>query len=595
LSVGLHGLRDENRTLYGVIKLVSSSLELGPMLDGIVELATEATGCHACFIYLLEEEELTMRAASPVFADAVGHVRMRLDEGLTGWVARHRTPEFIRERAMNDPRMKYFPQLQEDRFQSMVAVPILSRAGESIGVIVLHTEAPHEFTEDTLTLLVHIASLVSGAIENAQLYDQQRRRVDTLTDLSRIAQEVAAAGDSAEIGRAVTRGTRRLLGAVVCQLYRLDADGAGLRMLASAPHDTGLTPPALSAAEMLLAALDGRGAGPAAQILWPKLHLGELLATPVATGGERLGILCAGAAPHNQFTDEDKEMARTIAHMAAIAVKRADLIEGLTNANIVKELFEALAAGATSFAAAKAAAVRCDLTSPYLIVCAEPIAGGEQASSEWRAAAERIARGLAHVEPGAAIEAGPGPVRALLPLGRYNLRRIDGVLRTCLEIGRLYGASIGTSDVHDSPAESARAFREALDAATIGRALLEGGGTIAYSEVGAYRYLVHISAEDAPRDRMRVAVDRLIDYDSRRGTALLDTLERYLAERRSVIESARALFIHPNTLRQRLGRIEELTGLKLDKDDLLSLELAIKLARLQSQPATTSKSRAGPT
>jgi DNA-binding PucR family transcriptional regulator len=84
---------------------------------------------------------------------------------------------------------------------------------------------------------------------------------------------------------------------------------------------------------------------------------------------------------------------------------------------------------------------------------------------------------------------------------------------------------------------------------------------------------------------MRAAVDRLIDYDTKRRTALLDTLERYLAERRSVIESARELFIHPNTLRQRLGRIEELTGLNLDEDDLLSLELAIKLARLHGRPA----------
>ena len=87
---------------------------------------------------------------------------------------------------------------------------------------------------------------------------------------------------------------------------------------------------------------------------------------------------------------------------------------------------------------------------------------------------------------------------------------------------------------------------------------------------------------------MRGAVDRLIAYDSKRRTALLDTLERYLAERRSVIESARALYIHPNTLRQRLARIEELTGLKLDADDLLSLELAIKLARLHGRPTRSS-------
>ena len=101
----LRALREENQTLYSVIRLVSSSLELAPMLQGVVDLATEATGCHACFIYLLEGDQLTIRAASPVFADAVGHVQMGLDEGLTGWVARHRTPEFIRDRAMSDPRI----------------------------------------------------------------------------------------------------------------------------------------------------------------------------------------------------------------------------------------------------------------------------------------------------------------------------------------------------------------------------------------------------------------------------------------------------------------------------------------------------------
>ena len=88
----LHGLREENRTLYGVIKLVSSSLELVPMLQGVVDLATEATGCHACFIYLLEDSELVIRAASPVFGEAVGNVRFSVQEGLTGWVARHRRP-----------------------------------------------------------------------------------------------------------------------------------------------------------------------------------------------------------------------------------------------------------------------------------------------------------------------------------------------------------------------------------------------------------------------------------------------------------------------------------------------------------------------
>ena len=91
---------------------------------------------------------------------------------------------------------------------------------------------------------------------------------------------------------------------------------------------------------------------------------------------------------------------------------------------------------------------------------------------------------------------------------------------------------------------------------------------------------------------MRAAVDLLIAYDRKRRTALLDTLERYLAERRSVIESARA---SSTSIRTRCAsgsaRIEELTGLDLDEDDLLSLELAIKLARLHGRPAAAGAAR----
>jgi DNA-binding PucR family transcriptional regulator len=180
-------------------------------------------------------------------------------------------------------------------------------------------------------------------------------------------------------------------------------------------------------------------------------------------------------------------------------------------------------------------------------------------------------------------------VRAAVPLGAGSAERLEEVLHACEELGKQCGAAIGVSQMHEAPSEATRAYREALDATTIGRALLRDGGAIAYSQLGAYRYLVHIPAEEAPTDRMRAAVDTLIDYDGRRRSALLDTLERYLAERRSVIESARALYIHPNTLRQRLARIEDLTGVDLDDADLLSLELAIKLARLHRRPEAAGR------
>ena len=154
--------RRENETLYAVIKTVSSSLDLDRVLRGIVDIATDATGCHACFIYFVEGRRLILRAASGRYAPLVGELGFGLDEGLTGWVARTKTPAFIRENALEDPRMRYVPELEEERFQSMVAVPILAKSGDVIGVIVLHTEAPREFDDDVLNFLVHTASLVEA-------------------------------------------------------------------------------------------------------------------------------------------------------------------------------------------------------------------------------------------------------------------------------------------------------------------------------------------------------------------------------------------------------------------------------------------------
>src|SRR6185312_15981358 len=106
---------------------------------------------------------------------------------------------------------------------------------------------------------------------------------------------------------------------------------------------------------------------------------------------------------------------------------------------------------------------------------------------------------------------------------------------------------------------------------------------LAYRELGAYRYLVALAGDEAPRDPHLEAIRTLAAYDRRRGSQLVATLEQYLDDRRSVTEAARALTVHPNTLRQRLERIETLTGLDLASADLLALELAVKLARLKPE------------
>ena len=96
------------------------------------------------------------------------------------------------------------------------------------------------------------------------------------------------------------------------------------------------------------------------------------------------------------------------------------------------------------------------------------------------------------------------------------------------------------------------------------------GGATSYDELGAYRYLVHLELDEAPHDRYGQAVEVLLEYDARRNAQLVDTLESYLGSRSSVAASARALYIHPNTVRQRLDRIEQITGLDLHESETCS-------------------------
>jgi GAF domain-containing protein len=576
--------RQENDTLYAVIKTVSSSLDLDRVLRGIVDIATDATGCHACFIYFLEGERLVLRAASPRYSRFVGELALGVDEGLTGAVARTKTPEFIRDNALADPRMKYIPELEEERFQSMIAVPILAKAGDVIGVVVLHTEAPHEFDDDVLNFLVHTASLVAGAIENAQLYEETRRRVQALTTLTQLSQALAAVTLREDLYDAVTRGARELLGADACQIYRLDIEADELVLAGSDPEGSPAPGPRPGGAGLVLdlmrRASRGRGGRPGAErILWPDVEEGDVLVGPLVAGEEQLGMVCC-LAENREFTDEDAELLGAVANQTAVGLKKAELIERLTAENIVKDMFDALAAGSVEAAEAKAGEARCDLSRPHLFLHIERAPGAGEEAPAWPELAARVETRLRRLYPRAFFDSRHDRIRALAPVPTNEAAAVERMRAACEPLGREEGLVVGLSDVDRGAASARRRMREAADAASIGRSLVGEGGSVSYEQLGAYRYLVHLELDEAPHDRYRQSVEELIEYDRRRGARLVETLEQFLADRGGVTASARALYVHPNTVRQRLERIERVAGLDLQTEDLLSLELALKLARL---------------
>jgi GAF domain-containing protein len=570
-------VRLESDTLYAVIAAVSSSADLDRVLGAIVELLTEATDCHACFVYLRDGERLRMRAASSIYAHLVGRVEMSLDEGLTGWVARHNEPAFIRDNALDDPRTKHFPELEEERFQSICAVPVPARSGDVLGVIVLHTAAPREFDEGVLSFLAHTASVVAGAIENARLLEDSRRRVEMLTGLASLSQDVAAATRREDLYRVATVSVRRLLQAHACRLYRLDADTGELELAASDPPGDDAPLPG-AASSVLLEVLRRPGRRPPPGVAAADEDA-SLLAAPLAVGEEDVGVLTVAARQRDAFGAREDELLRTAANQVALALKRTELIERLTAENITRDLFDALAAGAGAVAEARARAAGFDLSRRHVIlhvVPGAPSAGGPA----WPLLAERVESRLRRISAGAVCDHGRQTLRAVAALdGAAD--ELAGVIDELGELGAAEGVHIGVSETRRGPGHGARSLSEAADAARVARALAPTGGAFAYSQLGAYRYLIHLPLDELASDRHSDAIERLIDYDRRRQARLVDTLEEYLHSRGSTAATARKLYVHPNTLRQRLDRIQKITGLDLDDEDLLSLELAIKLVRLR--------------
>ncbi len=244
-------LQTGEKTLQQIVSTVASSLELTEVLKAVVRLMSEASGVHACFAYVVSEdgERLVLRAASPPYARQAGKVVMERGEGLAWWAAERGEPAFIRDDALADPRTKYFAELEEEKFQSLLALPVIGRSGEAIGVITAHTEAPREFSDDEVDFLVTSASLVAGAIENARLYEEAQARVSELEQLTELAEAIARADALEPLLETVTAGARSLLGARACHVYLLDSGSEELERRASDP-EAGNARPRLGLAEL---------------------------------------------------------------------------------------------------------------------------------------------------------------------------------------------------------------------------------------------------------------------------------------------------------------------------------------------------------
>src|SRR5947199_924950 len=182
------------RLLTETIEAVNSTLDLQEVLALVATKVADALVADACFVYLYDEraDELVLRATHGTPIDEMSRrPRMRPGEGITGSAASAGAPVMLESQAHLDPRFKNFPNLPEDEYESILAVPILMRDGTLEGALNVRTRRPRAFLDEEVELLLAIAAQVAQSIEHAKLYAEAQRRVHELEALARISEAVS--------------------------------------------------------------------------------------------------------------------------------------------------------------------------------------------------------------------------------------------------------------------------------------------------------------------------------------------------------------------------------------------------------------------
>jgi uroporphyrinogen-III synthase len=165
--------------LHEISSRIASADSFHVVLNRILEFVSALIPCDSCFIYVLEQDKLVLRASKNPHTDVVDHLGVQMGQGITGWVAEHREPVAIASDAATDPRFKVFRNLPEDHFEAILCVPILC-ASKVVGVITLQHRKAYDHKQQEIRLLSMIGYLVGAEIERARLEDENIELSDRL-------------------------------------------------------------------------------------------------------------------------------------------------------------------------------------------------------------------------------------------------------------------------------------------------------------------------------------------------------------------------------------------------------------------------------
>ena len=168
LEVRLQRTEQQLRLFQKISRFMVKDLSLQDVLQGVVSLVVEFTQCDSCLIYLQDGDDLVLCASNTPHPSTIGKLRMRWNEGLTGWVARERRLVGISREAYKDARFKKFGELEEDTFEAFLSAPVIAR-NRVVGVINVQHRLPHQHTGGELEVLTTVGEQIGCVLVLARM------------------------------------------------------------------------------------------------------------------------------------------------------------------------------------------------------------------------------------------------------------------------------------------------------------------------------------------------------------------------------------------------------------------------------------------
>jgi signal transduction protein with GAF and PtsI domain len=168
LEMRLQRTEQQLRLFQKISRFMVREMSLQEVLQGVVSLVVEFTECDSCLVYLLDNDELVLCASNTPHPSIIGKIRLKLNEGLTGWVARERKLLAISREAYKDPRFKTFGELPEDSFEAFLSAPVIAR-NRVVGVINVQHRTPHPHMGQEMEVLTTVGEQVGCVLVLARM------------------------------------------------------------------------------------------------------------------------------------------------------------------------------------------------------------------------------------------------------------------------------------------------------------------------------------------------------------------------------------------------------------------------------------------